>query len=465
MTVGASKSEQLTAKTMDCTDYAWADNICVIAAEASGDANAAALIESLRKLSPRSLKIWGVAGPKMRAAGVEAIARVEELSVMGFAEVIAQYLRLRLIHRRVEAEILRRRPELVILVDAPSFNLRIAELAFQSGSIVHYHIPPKVWAHGEGRCEILASSCHLVTCVLPFEEDFLRSRGVHAHYVGHPLKDQVDYFRKEHGSFVSGTTVRSTAMNIGLLPGSRRSEVRHHLKTLVHAFAKVQQSLESHSRSELGSGSDANSNSSFNSSNVAATGAETNPRLPLLIGLIPIAETLDENWFRRQLSRAMVGTSIPEGTLRAVRGSMYSVLSRVQYAWVCSGTAVLETCFFEVPHSVVYRTSRLSYEIASRLVKVQFIGLVNLIAGRALTPEFIQDDFSVENLARHAQQVLTHPEELQHAREQLHEISESFPSKSGDRAARLLLSLMDYWQGLPREARQRMYRRGLGPKL
>jgi lipid-A-disaccharide synthase len=366
--------------------------------------------------------------------------------------VIAQYLGLRLIHRRVEAEILRRRPELVILVDAPSFNLRIAEIAFQSGSVVHYHIPPKVWAHGEGRCEILASSCHLVTCVLPFEEDFLRSRRVHAHYVGHPLKDQVDYFRKAHGSFVSGTTVRSTAMNIGLLPGSRRSEVRHHLKTLVHAFAKVQQSLESHSRSERGTGSDSST-------------SEIDPRLPLLVGLIPIAETLDENWFRRQLSRAMVGTSIPEGSLRAVRGSMYSVLSRVQYAWVCSGTAVLETCFFEVPHSVIYRTSRLSYEIASRLVKVQFIGLVNLIAGRALTPEFIQDDFSVENLARHAQQLLTHPEELHLAREQLHEISESFPSKSGERAARLLLSVMEYWQGLPREARQRMYRRGLGPKL
>jgi lipid-A-disaccharide synthase len=454
MTVGASKSEQSTADTM-----VWADNVCIIAAEASGDANASALIESLRKLSPRPLKIWGVAGPKMRAAGVEAIARVEELSVMGFAEVIAQYLGLRLIHRRVEAEILRRRPELVILVDAPSFNLRIAEIAFQSGSVVHYHIPPKVWAHGEGRCEILASSCHLVTCVLPFEEDFLRSRRVHAHYVGHPLKDQVDYFRKEHGPFVSGTTVRSTAMNIGLLPGSRRSEVRHHLKTLVHAFAKVQQSLESQSRSELGT----NSSSNSSSSSVAAAG--TDPRLPLLVGLIPIAETLDENWFRRQLSRAMAGTSIPEGTLRAVRGSMYSVLSRVQYAWVCSGTAVLETCFFEVPHSVIYRTSRLSYEIASRLVKVQFIGLVNLIAGRAVSPEFIQDDFSVDNLAQHAQQLLTHPEELHLAREQLHEISESFPGKSGDRAARLLLSVMDYWQGLPREARQRMYRRGLGPKL
>jgi lipid-A-disaccharide synthase len=423
----------------------------IIAGESSGDLLGSELIKELKTQYP-SASFTGVGGELMQKQGLVSIFPITDLMVMGFAEVIAQYLGLRLIHRRVEAEILRRRPELVILVDAPSFNLRIAEIAFQSGSVVHYHIPPKVWAHGEGRCEILASSCHLVTCVLPFEEDFLRSRRVHAHYVGHPLKDQVDYFRKAHGSFVSGTTVRSTAMNIGLLPGSRRSEVRHHLKTLVHAFAKVQQSLESHSRSERGTGSDSST-------------SEIDPRLPLLVGLIPIAETLDENWFRRQLSRAMVGTSIPEGSLRAVRGSMYSVLSRVQYAWVCSGTAVLETCFFEVPHSVIYRTSRLSYEIASRLVKVQFIGLVNLIAGRALTPEFIQDDFSVENLARHAQQLLTHPEELHLAREQLHEISESFPSKSGERAARLLLSVMEYWQGLPREARQRMYRRGLGPKL
>lgn len=440
----SSLSEQSTSDALS-----WAENICVIAAEASGDANAAALIESLRRLSSRPLKIWGVAGPKMRAAGVDAIVRVEELSVMGFAEVIAQYLRLRILHRRIEAEILRRRPELVILVDAPSFNLRIAELAFEAGSIVHYHIPPKVWAHGENRCEALAASCHLVTCVLPFEEEFLRNRGVQAHYVGHPLKDQVDYFRKEHGSFVSGTTVRSSAVNIGLLPGSRRSEVRHHLPTLVKAFAKVQQELDSRASKEM----------------AADAANKSSSAMPLLVGLIPIAETLDENWFRRQLSRAMAGTSIPEGTLRAVRGSMYSVLSRVQYAWVCSGTAVLETCFFEVPHAVIYRTSRLSYEIASRLVKVQFIGLVNLIAGRAVTPEYIQDEFSVENLSRHALQFLTVPEELQRAREQLHEISESFPSKSGDRAARLLLTLAEYWQGLPREARQRMHRRGLGPKL
>ena len=431
----------------------WTGNICIVAAEASGDAHAATLIQCMRQISGEPLQFWGIAGPRMRAAGVVDVARVEELSVMGFGEVLTQYVRLRLVHRRIEAEIVRKRPSLVILVDAPAFNLRLASIAFEAGSVVHYHIPPKVWAHGEGRVEILRNFCHLVTCVLPFEEEFLRERGVRAHYIGHPLKDQVDAFRRQHASFVSAPLVKSTARNIALLPGSRIAEIRSHLPLLIEAFEKLRQHVDGRAR-HLATAAGGPSS--------GAPGAHEN-QLPLLVGTIPIAETLDDVWFQLELARLLAHYKVPEGTVRAVRGSMYSVLSRADYAWVCSGTAVLETCFFEVPHAVIYRTSALTYALASRIVKVDFIGLVNLIAGRAVCPELIQEACTAEAMVSHAISLLDRPDQLEAVRHDLHLIAESFPTQSGERAARKVLEAMAYWKDVPREARHRMYRRGLGP--
>lgn len=431
----------------------WMGNICVVAAEASGDAHAAALVQAMRQVAGKPLSFWGVAGPRMRAAGVVDIARVEDLSVMGFGEVLSQYFKLRLIHRRVETEIARLKPSLVILVDAPAFNLPLASTAFEAGCIVHYHIPPKVWAHGEHRVEVLQNFCHLVTCVLPFEEDFLRERGVPAHYVGHPLKDQVDTFRRRHASFVSAPTVKSTARNIALLPGSRVAEIKAHLPVLVESFEKLRRILDGRAQVPA-----SQQQAESRSDSSASKG-----QLGMLIGSIPIAETLDEVWFQRELSRLLELHKVPEGALRAVRGSMYSVLAKADYAWVCSGTAVLETCFFEVPHAVIYRTGALSYAIASRIVQVDYIGLGNLIAGRAVCPEFIQDQCTAENLVEHASALLQHPDQLNAVRQELHLLAESFPPKSAERAASLVVDAMGYWKDIPREARHRMHRRGLGP--
>lgn len=428
-------------------------NICIVAAEASGDAHGAILVRGLRKLYGDRLRFWGVAGPRMRQEGVVDVARVEDLSVMGFAEVLAQYFRLREVHRRIESEIVLRQPDAVILVDAPAFNLSLASVAFEAGCIVHYHIPPKVWAHGEKRADTLRDFCHLVTCVLPFEENFLRQRGVKAHYIGHPLKDQVDQFRKEHASFVSAPTVRSTARNMALLPGSRVAEVKAHLPLLVEAFEELRRRVTARA-AELAVSAGAQPISSVGRGDAG---------LPMLVGSIPIAETLDEAWFQKQLAELIKKFDVPEGCLRAVRGSMYSVLSKADYAWVCSGTAVLETGFFEVPHAVLYRTSAISYALASRLVNVEHISLVNLIAGRAVCPEFIQHECTVQNLVKHASELLGQPERLAEVRHDLHAIAESFPSNSGELAAQVAASVLDYWLDVPRGARHRMHRRGLGP--
>lgn len=432
---------------------AWWENVCIIAAEASGDVNAALLMESIKKVADGPVRFWGIAGPKMRAQGIEEIGRVEDLSVMGLTEVLAQYGRVRSLHLEVEAEMRRRKPALLILVDAPAFNLRLAEIGFHLGCIVHYHIPPKVWAHGQRRVEVLRDHCHLVTCVLPFEEAYLREFGVRACYVGHPLKDAVGYFKKNHESFMSNPSVRATTQHIGLIPGSRKSEIRRHLQILVDAFEMVRTEVESRARALEAKAP------------VPELSEDKPSELPLLVGLIPIAETVDEAWFSKKLRQALAGKNIPADALRAVRGSMYGVLAKSDYAWVCSGTAVLEACFFEVPHSVCYRMSRLSYAIGRRIVQVKFIGLVNLIAGREVCPEFIQNQCSAPVLAEHAKQLLSSPSKLREMKHDLHVISESFPLAAADRAAQMLIETITYWTAVPRESRRRMHRRGLGPTL
>ena len=467
------EQSSLPLKTEGAPKPHWTMNICVVAAEASGDVNAALLIEALQKCPTdpeQAWHFWGIAGPKMRQVGVEDLATVEELSVMGFAEVLGEYVRIRGIHRALEVEIIKRKPALLILVDAPSFNLRLAEFAHSLGIIVHYHIPPKVWVHGQGRVEILRNCCHLVTCVLPFEEEFLRNKNVPALYVGHPLQDSVRQFRdsvraelgedkekptavcaeKAHkGSFdaviragsgwtrdkqregvVHVATAGSTELFIGLLPGSRKSEVRAHLATLIQAFHQLRQHFAA----------------------LPPTEART------LVALIPVAETLDKQWFAEKLAEAMQGVELPNDALRVMHGAMHSVLDQVDYAWVCSGTATLETCFFEVPHAVFYKTSWFTYQIAKRIVRVPFASLVNLVAGRELTPELLQAKFTAENLVNHARGLLSQPAAMQAARRELHEVSMVFKSGSAGRAANAVIQLMGFWSAVPVTERIRSHR-------
>lgn len=415
----------------EAENFSWAQNICVIAAEASGDVNAAILVESLKTaLGEKRPKFWGIAGPRMRAAGVEAVYRVEELAVMGFAEVLGKYLSLRNIHAGMKRALEKRRPDLVILVDAPSFNMPLAAFAFSTGAVVHYHIPPKVWAHGAKRIEELEHYCYGVTCVLPFEESLLRAAQVHAQYVGHPLKDQVTYYLREHGSFMSGSSVRSGTFSIGLLPGSRVEEVEQHLDILVQSLERLRSHFERQNRK--------------------------------VIGLIPVAETLDEKWFAQRLAAAMARTSLPETAIRLMPGAMYRVLGSVQYAWICSGTAALEACFFELPFSVIYRTSWWTYAIAKRIAKVEHISLVNLVAGRTVVPEFIQDDVTIEHLCDHAVSLLSDEGQLDALKAELRAVNRLFPEKSAERAADAVMRQMAYWAPIPRESRARWQRHHMG---
>lgn len=409
----------------------WRKNVCIVAAEASGDVNAACLIKGLRETLGDGFHFWGVAGPKMRAALVEDVARVEDLSVMGFAELIAHYMRIRAVYSCIARAIEDRRPDLVILVDAPAFNLRLAQIAYATGAVVHFHIPPKAWAHGDNRIDDLKRYLYGVTSVLPFEEKYFRERGLKVDFVGHPLKDEVEYYQSAHGSFMSGNSVRSGTLSVGLLPGSRVAEIKHHLPTLIKGLERLRQHFEKEDRK--------------------------------VIGLIPVADTLPEGWFQQELGKALAGTTLPSTAVRVMRGGMYPVLSSAHYAWVCSGTASLESCFFEVPCSVFYHVSSVSYRIAKKIMRARYISLINLVAGREVVPEFVQSSFTVDNLVEHALSILEDPARLSGMRSDLRQINRMFPSGCAARGAEVIGRLMEYWAPVPRESRRRWRMHHMGP--
>lgn len=389
-------------------------NICVVAGEASGDEQAARVVESLKKQIQgtefESVHFWGAAGPALRAQGMEAFLNSEDLAVMGFLEVVRSYLSLSQSYKKLLQEIVERRPIALIVVDYPAFNLRLVQDAFALGVTVLYHIPPKVWAHGAARAEVLRNSTHLVTSILPFEQSILAKKNVHSVFVGNPLKDAAMEYRNKHPRIEAQGTRHK---RIGLLPGSRRSELERHVSLLVESFAKLCKE-----RSDLNFTAD-----------------------------VPIASMLSRSvvveHFVAEARRIGEGRAWVEKHFRFDAASIHETLSRCDYAWVCSGTASLEAAFFEVPHAVFYRTSAVTFAIGKALVKdLKFVGLGNLCAAKEIVPEYLQDDARAENLVWHALKLLEDDSARSTMKANLASLLALFPENSAQRAAEAMLQTL-----------------------
>jgi lipid-A-disaccharide synthase len=322
----------------------------VVAGEPSGDLHAARLVEALRGLGP--CRIQGVAGPALRAAGVEPLVPMEQLAVLGFAEIPSRLPALLRARRRVLTAFEDWRPDAVVLVDYPGFNLRLGPELKRRGARVFYYIAPQVWAWHPERARAMARWVDHLAVVFPFEEPLFRAAGVRTTFVGHPLMDElapeVDEarFRDELG-LAPGQPL------LGLLPGSRPQELERHLGVLVAATRRLQRDR------------------------------------PGLTGVLPLAPGLDEASFaRRDL-----------GSVRVVRGRVRATQAFADACAVASGTATLETALFGTPLVVFYRTGWLNYAIARRLVRLSHIGLPNIVAGREVVPELLQGALSPESLA------------------------------------------------------------------
>ena len=332
--------------------------VAMVAGESSGDALGAALIEALRARVP-DLEVVGVAGPKMRAAGCEAIADAHELAVMGLAEVLPHLPRLLRLRARLVREIVVRAPNVFVGIDYQQFNLGLARRLKRHGLTTVQYVSPQVWAWRRGRVRTIGHAFDLVLCLLPFEPAFYREHAVAAQFVGHPLADQIP-LQPDRAAARAALGIDAAAPVLALLPGSRVGEVER----LAPAFLRA-----------------------------AGLLAARHPGLALVAPMATPAA-------RRAFERAIAST--PQAPpLRLLDGQARSALMAADVALVASGTATLEALLCRCPMVVAYRFATVTAMLvrALRLVRVPYFALPNWLAGEKLVPEFLQEQVLPEPMA------------------------------------------------------------------
>lgn len=334
----------------------------IIAGEASGDLHAANLMHELKRLDAEAeFRCWG--GDLMKAEGGVLVKHYRDLAFMGFAEVI---MNLRTILKNLDyckADLLSYKPDVLVLVDYPGFNLRIAQFAKAAGIRVVYYISPQAWAWKESRVHTIKKVVDRMLVILPFEKTFYKKHDYDVEFVGHPLLDEIN---KQQAFVISNDDWRkknslSGHPIIALLPGSRRQEILSMLPLML-------------------------------------TVRKHFPDYQFVIGAAPSQEI--------SFYRSMLG----ESTVSIVQGQTYDLLRNAHAALVTSGTATLETALFRVPEVVCYKGNRISYWIARALIKIRFISLVNLIMDREVVKELIQDELNEKNLTAELKQITSGPQ-------------------------------------------------------
>ena len=324
----------------------------IIAGEASGDLHGSGLVHALRAQdSSAEIRAWG--GDRMEAAGATIVKHYRDLAFMGFVEVLKH---LRTILRNIafcKADIQQYQPDVLVLIDYPGFNLRIAKWARAQGLRVVYYISPQVWAWKEGRVRGIKTAVHRMLVILPFEVDFYRKWDYAVDYVGHPL---AEFIAAEQAKPLPPGEHQKPIL--ALLPGSRKMELAQKLPVMLRAAAH------------------------FPDCRIVVAGA---PSMPAAEYAPYLQGTSAELW----------------------ENKTYELLRQARAALVTSGTATLETALFGVPQVVCYRGNPISFWLAKRLVKVKWISLVNLIMDRSVVPELIQHDLTEANIVAHLRPLLT----------------------------------------------------------
>lgn len=348
----------------DIDGYNFSDVFCVkmkyyiIAGEASGDLHGANLIASLKKKDTRAkIRAWG--GNLMKKQGATLVKHYRDLAFMGFVEVL---LHLRTILKNLsfcKKDILKYKPDAIILIDYPGFNLKIAKFAHKHNIKVYYYISPQVWAWKKRRVYTIKEVVDKMLVILPFEKDFYDDYRVDAHFVGHPLLDELSKVRYiNRSNFARQNKLDPKKEIIALLPGSRKQEVTRMLGIMMKVMDKF-------------------------------------PEYQFVIGCAP---SLPESFYRE-----LVGNE----NVHLVFNKTYQLLHVASAALVTSGTATLETALFYVPEVVCYKGNKISYLIAKNLVKVKYISLVNLIMDKPVLKELIQNDLTPKNIEEELNDLLT----------------------------------------------------------
>lgn len=369
--------------------------LMLVAGEASGDKHAAHLVRALRALRPDvDWQCFGAGGDEMRAAGVETVVDAKELAIMGALEIARALPKFLRVFRQLRAAANERRPDLVVLIDWPEFNLRLAKKLKRDGHRVAYYISPQIWAWRSYRINSIKRDVERMLVILPFEKDYYQQHGVEVDYVGHPLLDSVRV-TADRNEFCATHGLDAARPLVALLPGSRHSELKYILPPLLDAARQL---------------------------------AETHPHIQCIL---PLARTID---------RSLIPAN---AKLHLIERDTYNAVAAADLAVVASGTATLETAIIGTPLVVVYRASNLNWRIFTPMINVPFVGMPNLIAGREIAPEMLQDQLTGTNLANQITTLLTNPDRLAAMRADLAEVHQKLgAANASERAAACLLKLL-----------------------
>ena len=345
------------------TRFARPAEIILVAGEASGDLHAANLVKALCKLHT-GVRCYGMGAGNMRAAGVEILVDSSRLAVVGITEVLTHYREIKAALQVLQEIIRTRRPDLLILIDYPDFNLRFAATAKRAGVKVLYYVSPQVWAWRPGRIKKIGQLVDMMAVVFAFEVPFYERANVPVRFVGHPLVDEARPSMM-HAQAVAHFGLKLDAKIIGLFPGSRWSEINRLMPVIVESSKLLR------------------------------------ARFPDAQFILPIAPGLDRSSVDAYLESTVPPVVLVEDT------SIYDVIQVCDAIITASGTATLQIALMATPMAIIYRVSRLSYWIARHLVTVKHIGLANIVARQRVVREFIQDDVRPQAIADEIERLLT----------------------------------------------------------
>jgi lipid-A-disaccharide synthase len=363
--------------------------------EASGDLYAGALTRELLALDP-TVTISGLGGGHFAAAGGQLIDDYRGLAVTGLTEWISKVPRLLTAMNRLEAAARSERPDAVVVIDFPDFNFRLARRMKKLGVAVVYYISPQIWAWRPKRLATIRAIADRVLVIFPFEEEIYRTGGVPVEFVGHPLMD-VKAATMPREEFLAAHGLTPSAPTVAILPGSRHSEVSRILPDLLAAADRIRRAV---------------------------------PGVQFVLARAP---HLDDALFASAAS-PLRPSSVP-GPVVVVEGRTDDVLAAADVALTASGTATVQAAMHDTPMVIVYRVSPLTYSLGKRLVTVDTIGMVNLIAGERIVPEFVQDAFTPEAVAREAMAMLTDRERAAQIRTGLARVRERLGGPGASRRA------------------------------
>jgi lipid-A-disaccharide synthase len=370
--------------------------VLIVAGEASGDMHGAGVIKAIREIEPDA-EIFGIGGNQMRAAGMEILYHINDMAILGFTEVLKHLPFIRRVMSDLVEQVRQRRPEIAILIDYPGFNLRLARKLRAEGVKILYYIAPQVWAWGAGRIAKMKKLVDQMAVVFDFEAPLFQEAGLPTEFVGHPLLEglqpalNTEEFFAKHG-------LDPELPLLGLLPGSRVQEVERLLPDMLRTARLLK---------------------------------KERPQLQVALAM---ASTVERRVYDRMV--------LDDKLIRGIDRGTYEVMRDSRACLVASGTATLETACFATPLVVVYRVSPLSYFIGKRLVKLPYIGLVNIVAGRKIAPELVQNDFTPQKAAEAIAPLLRSGEARQRAQSALAMVREKLGTPgASERTAQLALAL------------------------